>query len=550
MKQDRYLFLLVLLLILPAVACGLFDGGVTGEPPRNAAVVEVMANTSLSPWLEEAIRAFNGAEMETSDGKQAFAALEAVEAGQAITLMNDGSALPTMWIPDDMVWIDLLADQGIDNYNDACQSVAESPLVIGMWRPVAESLGWPGLPLGWLDIGSLAADPGAWNYYSGGEYGDSLRMSHAHPGLSGSGTSTMLAVVQAAQSTSEAVSREDIEQPIVQASVSAFESAVSSFNPSVEKLGRTMSERGPSYLGAGVMYESSVVEYGNNEIVAIYPLEGTFMATHPACINQSADEASREAAILLRDYLLDEAAQQLALDAGLRPVNDAVPLGAPLDAAHGVDPTQPTVIFDAPTVDSVYAIQDLWQSARKPVNLVMLLDTSGSMRGAKIENMKEAAIQFIEQMGDEDQISIIEFYSQPEVLVNKALIKDDRAQVMGAIAALEPGGDTTLYDAIGAGGALVGATASPEASNAMIVLSDGQDTASYRFNFDENLINTATRNDTIVFTIAYGNDADEGILADLATRGNGNFYQGDVANIAAIYEEMSAAFGGSLGVGR
>ena len=552
MNQSPYrtLLLLLILLSLPAVACGLFDGSASGEPPRDAAVVELMANSSLTPWLETAINDFNAAEIETSDGTQAFAVLTPAESGQAVTLMIDGSASPTLWIPDDEVWVDVLDDQGISSFNADCVSVAESPLVIGMWRPVAESLGWPGLPLGWLDIGSLAADPNAWAYYSGGEFGDALRMSHAHPGLAGSGTSTLLAVVQAAQSKTDAVTSEDIEQPIVQASVGAFESAVASFNASTDNLGQTMSRRGPEYLGAAVMYESTVVQYGDNEIVAIYPLEGTFMATHPACVNQAYEAQEQEAALLFRDYLMGETAQQMALASGLRPVNESVPLGSPLDADHGVDPSQPQIIFDPPSVESVFAIQDLWQSARKPVNLVMLLDTSGSMRGSKIDSMKEAAVQFVDQMGDEDRISLIEFYSQPDLLVNNALLGTDRERVMQIISDLEPGGDTTLFDAIGDGGAVVGATASPEASNVMIILTDGKDTASERFEFDERLIATATNNDTIVFTIAYGNDADEEILFDLATLGNGNFYQGDEASIAAIYEEMSAAFGGSLGVGR
>ena len=546
----RTFLLLVALLSLPAVACGLFDGSASGEPPRDAAVVEVMANTSLTPWLQTAISDFNAAELETSDGTQVFAIFNQVESGQAVTLVADGSASPTVWIPDDMVWVDILDDQGVDSFNADCRSVAESPLVIGMWRQVAESLGWPGLPLGWLDIGSLAADPSAWSYYSGGEYGDSLRLSHAHPGLSGSGTSTLLAVVQAAQSKNEAVTSEDIEQPIVQASVGAFESAVASFNASTDNLGKTMSERGPEYLGAGVMYESTIVQYGNNEIVAIYPLEGTFLATHPACVNQDVEEMDQEAGLLFRDYLIGETAQGMALASGLRPVNEAVPLGSPLDADHGVDISQPQNIYDPPSVESVYAIQDLWQSARKPVNLVMLLDTSGSMRGGKIEGMKDAAMQFVDQMGDEDRISLIEFYSEPVLIVSDALIGSERERVMQIISELEPGGDTTLFDAIGDAGAVVEATSSSEASNVLIVLGDGQDTASSRFRFDDELMATATDNDTIVFTIAYGNDADEEILSELAARGNGNYYLGDEASIAAIYEEMSAAFGGSLGVGR
>jgi len=64
------------------------------------------------------------------------------------------------------------------------------------------------------------------------------------------------------------------------------------------------------------------------------------------------------------------------------------------------------------------------------------------------------------------------------------------------------------------------------------------------------LFEEATSNNTTVFTIAYGSGADENTLLQLATQGNGNFYQGDEASIAAIYEEMSAAFGGAVGVGR
>jgi len=76
------------------------------------------------------------------------------------------------------------------------------------------------------------------------------------------------------------------------------------------------------------------------------------------------------------------------------------------------------------------------------------------------------------------------------------------------------------------------------------------DTASSAYHFDNNLISTAIAHDTMIFTIAYGDDADQGLLYKLAQQANGNFYVGTEANIAAIYEEMSAAFGGSQGIGR
>ena len=549
-SKHRTFTWLVIFLTLPAMACGFFGASTSDDPPRDAVIVDVTANASLTPWLESALSEFNAEKIETSAGKQVFAVLNSAESGQAVTQLASGEINPTLWIPESEVWVDVLKDQGIDHYNGQCLSVAQSPLVIGMWRTVAESLGWPGLPLGWLDIGSLAADPNAWAYYSGGDFGDTLRLSHAHPGLTGSGASTLLSIVQAAQSKTSAVTTDDINQPVVQASVGAFESAVTSFNPDTNDLGATMSERGPEFLGAAVMYESTIIQHGNGEIVAIYPLEGTFMATHPACVNKTAAPEENEAALLLRDYLLDDSAQKAALSFGLRPVNKAVPIGPPLDVINGVNPEQPQFVFDPPSVETIYAIQELWQSARKPVNLVMLLDTSGSMRGSKIDTMKEAAAQFVEQMGDDDTISIIEFYTQSDLLINQAQVGPNRDFIVRTIGLMESGGETTLFDAIGDGSAVVAASLSPDFSNAMIILTDGQDTASRRFTFDDNLIATATANDTTVYTVAYGNDADEDLLATLAAKGNGNFYQGDVASIATIYEEMSAAFGGNLGVGR
>lgn len=546
-KQSyRGILLLLVVLALAALACGGSDDG----PPRNAAVTEVTANASLGPWLTAAVTQFNETQTETSGGDPAYVNLTLTESGMAVNAIAGGSAAPDLWIPEETVWVDILADQGNQNYEGDCQSLVTSPLVIAMWRPVAESLGWPGLPLGWLDVGSLAADPSAWDYYSGGEYGDALRLGHTHPGLSGSGASTLLAIVQAAQSKTDAVTEEDIQQPIVQASVSAFEAAVSWFSNNTDLLGETMSQRGNEYLGAAVMYENTVLTHGNTDIVPIYPLEGTFVATHPACLNSGAGSESREAAVLFRDYLLSDEGQTLAVSHGLRPVNPNVPAGPPLDEAHGVDLNQPEVVFDPPSAETIYAVQELWQSARKDVNLVMLLDVSGSMRGEKIDNMREAAVQFVEQMGDDDYITLIAFSDQIRFIADHQRVGDGRVEIIQAIEGLEAAGDTALYDAIGDGAVTLATTTSPETVNALVVLTDGQDTYSYRYSFDDQLIQMAGANDTTVFTIAYGEDADEDVLSRLAFGANGNFYLGDEASIAAIYEEMSAAFGGNVGVGR
>ncbi|MBP8001931.1 MAG: VWA domain-containing protein [Chloroflexi bacterium] len=522
----------------------------TVEMPRNAAAITIVATTSLQPWLENAIAQFNNAQNPVGDEQTAFVTLNSVEPGQAIADMTGGAELPVLWLPDSAVWTSILADQGMNNYQSDCVSTAQSPLVIAMWREVAELFGWPNRSLGWLDVSGLAADPVAWEYYSGGQYGETLRLGHTHPGLSASGASTLLAIVQAAESQTEAISTDDIQQPSVQASVTAFESAVATFSPATAVLGQTMGERGTSYLSAAIVYESTVIQYGNSQIVPIYPFEGTFMADFPACLNSSASEVDQEVAELFRDYLLSEPAQQLALAAGLRPVNEAVTVGAPLDGVNGVDLSEPKVVFAAPTVETVYAVQSLWQAARKPVNLVMLLDVSGSMAGSKMEGMRAAALEFVEQMGENDYLTIIAFAQQPVLVARYEKVGEAREILLNTIRGLVADGDTTLYDAIGLGSQVITETTTPQTTNAMVVLSDGVDTYSFNYSFGDQLLGLAAANDTTVFVIAYGSDADESVLQQFAAAGNGNFYQGDVASIAAIYEEMSAVFGGTVGVGR
>ncbi|MGH2538206.1 MAG: VWA domain-containing protein [Candidatus Promineifilaceae bacterium] len=541
-KITRSLRLLALLAVLPAAACNGED-----RPPRNAAVVELTANTSLGRWLEPLVSEYNDSRPETPAGERIYVDLSLADSGAAAAAIIAGEAAPDLWLPEMAVWAEVAADQGAADYRADCQSVARSPLVIAMWRPFAEALGWPAAELGWLDIGSLAADPGAWSYYTGAE-GDSLRLGQTHPGLSGSGAATLLALVHAAEGRVQAVSSEQINQPIVQASVAAFESPVAWFSPDTAGLAQTMAERGQGYLGAAVMYESNAIA-NSPDIVPIYPFEGTFIADHPACLSAVSQGEEREAALAFRQHLLAEEAQAAASAAGLRTAAGGA-AAAELPNGQNVDLSQPAVVFDPPSVEAIYAVQELWQTARKDVNLVMLLDVSGSMEGDKIENAREAAAEFVRQMGDEDYLSLVAFNHELFLLSDRQQVGPARDQLVATIEGLEAGGDTFLYDAIGYGSELIAQAGLPDAANALVILSDGEDTGSERHSFNQELIDLAAGNDTAVFVIAYGDDADEEDLSDIALGANGNFFLGDEASIAAIYEDMSAAFGGTVGVGR
>ena len=65
--QVKHILLLVTILGLITLACNLSIN--SDGPPRNAALVEVTANTSLTPWLQSAVENFNQAKVEIT-GKQ------------------------------------------------------------------------------------------------------------------------------------------------------------------------------------------------------------------------------------------------------------------------------------------------------------------------------------------------------------------------------------------------------------------------------------------------------------------------------------------------
>ncbi|MEM7801891.1 MAG: VWA domain-containing protein [Chloroflexota bacterium] len=521
-----------------------------GSGQDDSGAVVIYANSSIAPWLTNAAEEFNAQRVETINGDLVSVVVTPFESGQFVDAALEVGDLPDIWVPENESWADLLVDQGLLAFGEGCVSLASSPLVIGMWQPVAESLGYPGRELGWLDIGSLAADPSAWAYYSGGQYGSSLRIGHTHPGVSGSGTSTLLAIVQAAQSKAEAVDAAEIDQPIVQSSVGSFSGAVSWFSSSTNELASTMRERGSGYLGAGIMYESDVLRYqaGEPNLIPVYPFEGTFMASHPACINTTSE---REPLDLVLRHFLSAESQQMAVSFGLRPaVTEGVEIVPPLTEAQGVNLAEPSTVFEDGSFDSIYAIQDLWQSSRKPLNLVMVLDVSGSMEGGKITGLRDAAVQFVQQMGENDRLTLVPFADRPVVWLESVQVSQNLAEATQLIQGLEPRGGTALYDAIGFAGEQIERSASPETANVVIVLTDGVDTASYNYRFDDDLLTRLINNNATVFTVAYGRDADEDVLTDIALAANGKSYTGDAASIEDIYEEMSLAFGGTVGVGR
>jgi Ca-activated chloride channel family protein len=115
-----------------------------------------------------------------------------------------------------------------------------------------------------------------------------------------------------------------------------------------------------------------------------------------------------------------------------------------------------------------------FSSDRVPVSLGIVIDTSGSMAGDKIESARGALTRFVDDLNDrEDEIFLYRFSNYP-VLVQSWT--RDRQRILSALDRLTPNGGTAMYDAVSE--AIPLAQQGQNRKKAIVVISDGNDTSS------------------------------------------------------------------------
>ena len=115
-----------------------------------------------------------------------------------------------------------------------------------------------------------------------------------------------------------------------------------------------------------------------------------------------------------------------------------------------------------------------------------------------------------------------------------------------AIGDLLPGGQTAIYDATEDGLRRVQGLRDQSRINAVVILTDGDDTSS---NADFDAVRSAlaaqarSEGATVrVYTIAYGSDANSSELDALGAASGGKGFKGDTGDIESVYRSISSFF--------
>lgn len=156
---------------------------------------------------------------------------------------------------------------------------------------------------------------------------------------------------------------------------------------------------------------------------------------------------------------------------------------------------------------------DLAAFQRLPLNVVLALDTSGSVTGARLATLREASRAIVSELKPGDTAALLTFSN---VLSVRADLTDDVQRVRAALDDLPVSGDTALVDATYTG-IVTGESGSGRAL--VIVLSDGVDTAS--FLRPESVLETARRSDVVVYGVSVSRLERSGFVRDLCAATGG-----------------------------
>ena len=444
-------------------------------------------------------------------------------------------------------------------------SVMQAPLVIAMPKPMAEALGWPNTPIGYSDILALATNPDGWASKGHPEWG-SFKLGKTNPNYSTSGLSSLVAEYYAATNKTSGLTLEDLTQPAVDTFARGVESAVVHYGDTTltfmcnlynaDRRGATY-----SYASAISVEENSVISYnqgncdGNQAppftppkvpLVAVYPKEGTLFSDNPFIVLDASwvSKAERDAAAVFGTFVQQPANQRLALKYGFRPGSSTVPLGAPIDAAHGVDPAQPQTTLVLPSGPVLAGLIDRWIVIRKAARVVMVIDVSGSMGDEADPKTGDDQARARPEGGDlvarpvpcRRRAGAVGVHRRRRARQSLQLprrraqrtAREQPEKLQSQISSLQPDSGTPLYPTTRNAFDFVKSEFDPQRINAVVLLTDGQDTSADSFAALVQYLQQQTVEDpghpVHIFTIGYGQSVDANKLTLIAQATNGHYY--------------------------
>jgi len=186
-------------------------------------------------------------------------------------------------------------------------------------------------------------------------------------------------------------------------------------------------------------------------------------------------------------------------------------------------------------------------SARAPVDIVVALDTSGSMRGKKLELCKETLTLLLRELGPQDRFGLVTFgnTAQRHIPAREMSI-ENRAFAISKVNSIRQCGRTNLSGGIGLAAQEMLSIQNPHTVRTIFLLTDGHaNVGVYDRTGIVELIQGclgAKEKSISIHCFGYGSDHDREMLSDISQVNEGGTYY-----FISDDSDVSSAFGDALG---
>src|SRR5499427_5567042 len=219
--------------------------------PPNSLELVFTYGSEKEKWIKDVTDSFNRIGRKTSSGKQIVVTAIPMGSGECIDEILSGARKTHITSPASAAFVKIgnaqsRARTGKDMLGPT-DNLVLSPVVIAMWKPMAEAIGWGRKPIGWTDILSLARNQQGWQSYGFPQWGQ-FKFGHTHPDYSNSGLISLFAETYAATNKTAGLSLADLGKPHTREFFAGVENSVVHYGSSTGFFGRKMFANGPQYL--------------------------------------------------------------------------------------------------------------------------------------------------------------------------------------------------------------------------------------------------------------------------------------------------------------
>jgi len=560
------------------------------ERPANAIEISIIYAPESALYLPETIAEFNQSyanginpltgQRLASEERPIYVVGESGSSGTVmegivnaiISPNNQNVERPTIFAPSVSHWLALanyFAGRDLFNLAEA-RPTALAPVVMAIWKSrldgirntIANRTGQnpEDIQIGWEELLEVLNSPNGWQDFGIPNGRRTVYYGHTDPYISSTALSTLIAEFYASARangfTERRLTLDIVNDQTVQQGVRDIEQLIRHYSRRTTEFKEYIAQ-GPDYLDFVALEENDLlfINMGLTEtrppeqLVALYPKEGTFWHEHPFGIVTASwvTPEQTEAARIFTEYVLTPKVQERIMSQGFRPANPDVPLAYPFVPENGVDINQPATVLDVPAPEVVSAIQQSWAFVKKQADIWLVIDVSGSMANErKLEQAKTAAIAFIEGLETNNRVGLAVFSETVEILVEMNDLERNSNQLRDEINALVPLAGTELFKATNSIISLMNTSDDDDRIRAVILLSDGEDTGDRTVTLND-VVNTITAsrnalNPIILIPVAYGSAADVTTLSRMARASNTRVQSGAPEDIQALLELISSYF--------